>query len=71
MICTSCGKENECRPYGDKAAMVCWGCINATPETRALAELHFLQQLSAAGPNPVIGMEQGPFPAEHLGDTLE
>lgn len=68
MICHMCNQDEECRPYGKNAQMICYPCMTSSSESIEIAEQQFKMQLAAAGPNPVIGMEQGPFPAENLAD---
>lgn len=60
--CYYCRKSGDLRPYGPKAAMICFPCMKASPEREAEARRQFAAQLEAAGPLPVIGTEAGPSP---------
>lgn len=61
-ICTECGKDDDCRPYGENGAMICFDCgMKNESRTRA----NFIKQLEAAiaiSPNVVLGEESGPRP---------
>ena len=63
MICQTCHKDAECRPYGPpERPIICFDCAMKTPESKAQTDAAFLTQLVAAGPNAVIGTEAGPYP---------
>lgn len=68
MKCTTCGDDTECRPYGFKAAMICFGCGMATPEAKAEATRQLRSQMNACPPNReiIIGEETGPRPGRLL-----
>jgi hypothetical protein len=36
--CETCGKIDECRPYGPDDEQICFDCAMATPESQAIAE---------------------------------
>lgn len=36
-FCESCGKLEECRPYGANDEQICFDCAMATPESEAIA----------------------------------
>ena len=62
MICTECGKDDDCRPYGKNAAMVCFDC---GMKDEAEAKRQFAAQFLAAtcvSDTVVIGEETGPRP---------
>lgn len=61
--CTECGKEEDCRPYGENYAMICYDCGTATPEAHARSKRNFLSQLNAVKGPALIGTEAGPIPA--------
>lgn len=64
MICQTCNKESETRPYGKNGANICFDCAFASPEVEAETERNYLVQLDAAAKlGPVlIGTEAGPIP---------
>jgi hypothetical protein len=37
-VCETCGKIDECRPYGPNDEQICFDCAMATPESKAIAE---------------------------------
>lgn len=37
-VCETCGKVDECRPYGPNNENICFDCAMATPESKAIAE---------------------------------
>lgn len=66
MICTGCGCQKECRPYGVNGAMICFDCGFSTPEVKANTEAMYGMQLDAAARSDgvvLIGLEAGPVPA--------
>lgn len=67
MKCHYCDQTTNLRPYGPRAAMVCFDCAMSTPERKAEAEQQFAGQLAACGDVAVIdGTNVGPYPAKHL-----
>jgi hypothetical protein len=40
-LCTTCGNLEDCRPYGVNDAWICYDCMMATPESRAVAAAKF------------------------------
>lgn len=62
-ICSDCGEDKDCRPYGKGGAMVCFPCAMKDEEE---TERNFLSQLDAAvkASNGVVilGEETGPRP---------
>lgn len=46
--CKTCNKEEDCRPYGAGAAMICYDCMMASPEREKEAERQFKAQFMAA-----------------------
>lgn len=66
MKCHYCDKTRDLRPYGPRAAMVCFGCAMSTPARKEEAARNFGTQLAASGPVACIdGTHVGPYPAEH------
>jgi hypothetical protein len=62
MICNECAQEQECRPYGKNAAMICFDCAM---KDEAETEKNYLMQLLAAEKESnviIIGEETGPRP---------
>ena len=62
MICTECNKDEECRPYGNNGAMVCFECAMKDEDR---TNRNFLSQLVAAAKlssTVIIGEETGPRP---------
>jgi len=61
-ICSECGKDKDCRPYGKGGSMVCFPCAMKNEEE---TEKNFLLQLEAAAQVSnvvVLGEESGPRP---------
>lgn len=63
-ICSECGADDDCRPYGKNGAMICFDCGMKDEET---THRNFLTQLHAAvqagGGMVILGEETGPRPA--------
>jgi len=60
--CATCGKDEDCRPYGRNGAWICFRCAMATPESKLTAATQFKGQLDACGGTAIIGEETGPRP---------
>lgn len=61
-ICTECGVDDDCRPYGENGAMICYDCGMKDEER---TKRNFLTQLLAAGAQSnvvILGEEYGPRP---------
>lgn len=43
--CEFCGEIKETRPYGKDGKEICFGCMEATPETKKEAEERFEELL--------------------------
>ena len=69
MICTSCSKDKDTRPYGRGGAAICFSCAMSSDEGRKTAERQFANQLEGCGPVAVIGESVGPYPMP--GTSLE
>lgn len=66
MKCFYCSTTSDLRPYGPRAAMVCFDCAMSTPERKAETERQFQMQIDAIkGPIVLDGTATGPYPAEH------
>jgi len=66
MKCIYCQAQRDLRPYGPRAAMVCFACAMKTPEREREAKKQFAIQLEASGPVAAIdGSHVGPYPARH------
>jgi hypothetical protein len=66
--CATCGQIRDCRPYGERGALICFRCMKATPEAQAIAERQLGAQLAACGPVAVIdGTGGGPRPFDKRG----
>lgn len=66
-LCKTCNKEEDCRPYGAKSAMICFDCMMASPEREREAERQFGAQLMAAAEvSPLVIIDgiggTGPMP---------
>lgn len=46
-ICMTCGKREDCRPYGVNSAWICFDCAQATPEARVQADKMFGELLDS------------------------
>lgn len=62
-ICSGCGKDDDCRPYGKGGAMICFSCGMKDEEETFK---NFSAQLEAAAKVSgvvILGEESGPRPA--------
>ncbi len=58
-ICSTCGRDEECRPYGVDDAPVCFDCGMADIET---TKANFGEKLNAS--KDVLLTEAGPLPTK-------
>lgn len=59
--CGVCEGVEDCRPYGEGGALVCFGCAFATPEAEQRTTETFIKALDACGLAAVLA-EDGPQP---------